>query len=141
MAALHYERRAMFPVEKIAIRYLINKYIRFNMSFYSTHNSKPLFEFGAMHATEQTEAEEVNDGMSFPTNTSSIQAPAVVTDISGGNRYSYRVDGAFGGSFAAGARDLRQQPLPWYRRRSYYVDGWTDPIVWRSAVRTHCPLV
>jgi len=86
-----------------------------------------------MHATEQTKAQEVNDAVPFPNNT--IRAPTIVTDISEGNQYNYRVDGAFGGSFAGAARDLRVQPLPWYRQRSYLTDGWTDDVVWRSAVR------
>ncbi|KAM7197325.1 aquaporin-like protein [Naviculisporaceae sp. PSN 640] len=47
---------------------------------------------------------------------------------------SYRVDGAFGGSFAGPARDLHPEEVPWYRQRSYFVSGWTDSVVWRSAV-------
>ncbi len=28
--------------------------------------------------------------------------------------------------------------LPWYLRREYYTDGWTDQSVWRSAVGRLC---
>ncbi|KAM7201881.1 aquaporin-like protein [Rhypophila sp. PSN 637] len=46
------------------------------------------------------------------------------------------VDGAFGGSFAGPAAQglyTEADSIPWYRRRSYFVDGWTDEVVWRSA--------
>lgn len=44
-------------------------------------------------------------------------------------------DGAFEGSFAGAARDITvRHAQPWYRRREYYLDGWTDPVIWRSAV-------
>jgi hypothetical protein len=45
------------------------------------------------------------------------------------------LDGAFGGSFAGTGRDIA--PLlvrPWYLRKEYYLDGWADPVIWRSAV-------
>lgn len=35
---------------------------------------------------------------------------------------------------AGTARDTTDlQTLPWYSRRAYYVEGWTDAAIWRSA--------
>lgn len=50
---------------------------------------------------------------------------------------SQDIDGAFEGSFAGTARDATLLHVqPWYRRREYYLEGWTDPVIWRSAVTT-----
>ncbi|KAK4100128.1 aquaporin-like protein [Parathielavia hyrcaniae] len=45
------------------------------------------------------------------------------------------VDGAFPGSFAGTARDITvHHARPWYRRREYYLEGWRDPVIWRTAL-------
>ncbi|KAK3325354.1 aquaporin-like protein [Apodospora peruviana] len=45
------------------------------------------------------------------------------------------IDGAFQGSFARAVdHSLTVHDVPWYRRREYYTKGWTDPVIWRSAV-------
>lgn len=45
------------------------------------------------------------------------------------------VDGAFEGSFAGTGRDIVVvRPQPWYYRREYYLDGWADPVIRRTAV-------
>ena len=47
-------------------------------------------------------------------------------------------DGAFEGSFAGTARMQEEvYILPWYRRREYFLGGWTDARIWRAAVRCH----
>jgi hypothetical protein len=54
----------------------------------------------------------------------------------GANRTTKQnIDGAFGGSFGATARPSEVPVRPWYRRRSYFTEGWTDPSIWRAAVR------
>ncbi|KAK7920158.1 hypothetical protein PG985_008180 [Apiospora marii] len=41
----------------------------------------------------------------------------------------------FTGSFARNARPGIAVPIrPWYRRRSYFVDGWTEPYLWKAAI-------
>ncbi|KAJ9134660.1 Aquaporin-like protein [Pleurostoma richardsiae] len=43
-------------------------------------------------------------------------------------------DGAFDGSFAGTARRKTQVYVrPWYRRRDYFTEGWTDASIWRAA--------
>lgn len=65
-----------------------------------------------------------------------VRPPAQIENMDRNDfRGNYRVDGAFGGSFAGPARDLHPEEVPWYRQRSYFASGWTDPVVWRSAVR------
>ncbi|KAK8086129.1 aquaporin-like protein [Apiospora phragmitis] len=45
----------------------------------------------------------------------------------------------FTGSFARNARPSIAVPIrPWYRRRSYFTDGWTEPYIWKAAVRATC---
>ncbi|KAK7978494.1 MIP transporter [Apiospora saccharicola] len=45
----------------------------------------------------------------------------------------------FTGSFARNARPSITVPIrPWYRRRSYFTDGWTETYLWKAAV---CVLV
>ncbi|KAK0636261.1 aquaporin-like protein [Bombardia bombarda] len=47
----------------------------------------------------------------------------------------FTMDGAFDGSFAGTARDTRGiQAFPWYYRREYYTGGWTDAVLFRSAI-------
>ncbi|KAK4157515.1 aquaporin-like protein [Chaetomidium leptoderma] len=56
-------------------------------------------------------------------------APLSATPVSHG------VDGAFEGSFAGTARDITVlHTRPWYRRQEYYLEGWSDPVIWRAAV-------
>ena len=46
----------------------------------------------------------------------------------------------FTGSFARNARPSTGVPIrPWYRRRSYFTDGWTESYLWKAAVRYPCP--
>ncbi|KAK8039968.1 aquaporin- Major intrinsic protein family [Apiospora rasikravindrae] len=41
----------------------------------------------------------------------------------------------FTGSFARNARPSTGVPIrPWYRRRSYFTDGWTEPYLWKAAI-------
>jgi len=45
-------------------------------------------------------------------------------------------DGHFDGSFAGSARlNTTIWARPWYRRKEYFTVGWTDPSIWRAAVR------
>ncbi len=44
-------------------------------------------------------------------------------------------DGVFDGSFAGTAlRPSETYIRPWYRRKEYFTEGWTDPSIWRAAV-------
>ncbi|KAH6626783.1 aquaporin-like protein [Chaetomium sp. MPI-SDFR-AT-0129] len=46
-----------------------------------------------------------------------------------------KIDGAFQGSFAGTGRDTTiVSSRPWYRRREYYLSGWTDRTIWRAAL-------
>jgi hypothetical protein len=52
---------------------------------------------------------------------------------------AHRNDGSFEGSFAATSRRLDTASIiPYYRRRSYYLDGWTDGAIWRAACIECC---
>ena len=43
--------------------------------------------------------------------------------------------GEFDGSFSGAVRRRSVVDcLPWSRRREYYLEGWTDPNIWRAAV-------
>lgn len=43
--------------------------------------------------------------------------------------------GAFTGSFAGTARRITETPTrPWYQRRAYFTQGWTDMNIWKAAV-------
>lgn len=41
----------------------------------------------------------------------------------------------FDGSFAPTARPIEPLHRPWYKDREYLVGGWSDPAVWKAAVR------
>jgi len=45
-------------------------------------------------------------------------------------------DGVFDGSFAGSARLTTEVYVrPWYERKEYFTEGWTDASIWRAAVR------
>lgn len=41
----------------------------------------------------------------------------------------------FDGSFAPKARPTEPLSGPWYKNRDYLIGGWSDPSVWKAAVR------
>lgn len=58
-----------------------------------------------------------------------------MTDAEKGPTHTHD-DGAFDGSFAGTARRRTEAyVLPWYLRRQYFTEGWTDASIWRAAVR------
>jgi hypothetical protein len=47
----------------------------------------------------------------------------------------YQRDGAFDGSFAGIARSKTEFDVkPWYLRKTYFTEGWTNASIWRAAV-------
>lgn len=48
-------------------------------------------------------------------------------------------DAEFSGSFAAATRPSTKRVTPWYKDRQYFLGGWTDISIWKSAVRATTP--
>lgn len=64
-------------------------------------------------------------GAQFHENRDEIRKPA-----------QHHTDGSFDGSFAGTLRNRSEiYSTPWYRRRDYFLSGWTDASIWRAAVR------
>jgi hypothetical protein len=53
----------------------------------------------------------------------------------GGLARHQNLDGRFEGSFGALGRPEHVHAKPWFRRREYFADGWTDRSIMRAAVR------
>ncbi|KAK1751409.1 aquaporin-like protein [Echria macrotheca] len=66
--------------------------------------------------------------------------PTSNTPAAGAQERRQTAVASFEGTFAPGARPPFEphRAVPWYRDRAYYLDGWTNPVIWKSAI---CELV